>query len=827
MLVGQANLDTFELASLLWPYAPRYSLGELARFIGMPFDGWHRALADAEMTVHLFLALWRAARTLPHGVLEAIVKVVVESRWSLRSFFAAAHRAEGDGGIPIAMPKPRPEPPTPLQPLEPIANPLPLPVNEILRWVETDSPLTAVLPRFTVRPAQRSMLEAILRAFGNETHLVVEGGTGAGKSLAYALAAIYEAQRRNLPVVISTNTLNLQDQLYYQDLPRLAEALPRPFTVQRLKGRSNYLCDRRLALLQQRGSYSPAEARLVARVLIWRQLTTSGDRAELNLQREEEEAWAQICGDSASCRAEICSPFGHCHWFRAHENARNAHLVIVNHALLLNDLAAGGGLIPESQSVIVDEAHHLEEQATQQFGFSVQQGQFEALFALLGREERAKASGLLAQIGAEAKASAGGAAQFGKVNERAGVLLRQVGQSRAAMVSVFECLVEVVRHLPRQGQEHKRRIDPAWRQWAEWHELQSAIQILNEEVDALTEGVNQLMPTLVVLGAKEIRWQGWADELRRLVALVVENAAEIKRILLEPHANDVGWLTMKAGDDDDDDQPGDVAIHRAPISVASLLGERLFALKRSVILTSATLGVEGGFGYLKERLGIPRAEELSVGSPYHFESQVLTYVVDDLPEPNQQNYAQQLQRALVELAKATQGRLLVLFTSKSQLNQSYRAISAPLAREDITVMAQYMDGSRTHLLERFQTIERGVLLGTHSFWEGVDIPGAALSCVAITRLPFPVPNDPIHAARSESYRDSFNDYMVPQAVIRFRQGFGRLIRSEGDRGVVAILDSRLEHKSYGSAFLHSLPPTTLHVGPLRDLPPMAERWLKA
>jgi len=394
------------------------------------------------------------------------------------------------------------------------------------------------------------------------------------------------------------------------------------------------------------------------------------------------------------------------------------------------------------------------------------------------------------------------------------------------MESVFECLVEVVRHLPRQGQEHKRRIDPAWRQWAEWHELQSAIQFLNEEVDALAEGVNQLIPTLVVLGAKEIRWQSWTDELRRLTGLVVENTAEIKRILLEPDSNDVGWLTMKAGEDDEDDQPSDVAIHRAPISVATLLGERLFALKRSVILTSATLGVEGGFGYLKERLGIPRAEELSVGSPYHFESQVLTYVVDDLPEPNQQNYAQQLQRALIELAKATQGRLLVLFTSKSQLNQSYRAISAPLAKEDITVMAQYMDGSRTHLLERFQTMERGVLLGTHSFWEGIDIPGAALSCVAITRLPFPVPNDPIHAARSEAYRDSFNDYMVPQAVIRFRQGFGRLIRSEEDRGVVAILDSRLEHKSYGSAFLHSLPPTTLHVGPLRDLPPMAERWLK-
>lgn len=831
VLVGQAHLDTFELASLLWPYAPRYTLGDLATFIGVPFEGWHRALADSEMTMHLFLALWRAARTLPHGVLEAIVQVVVESRWSLRSFFAAAHRAEGDGGIPIPMPPPRAEPPAPHHRLVPIEHPTPLPHQEILSWIEANSPLSANLPHFTVRPAQKAMLEAILRALSNETHLIVEGGTGAGKSLAYSLAAIYEAQRRNMPVVISTNTLNLQDQLYYQDLPRLAEALPRPFTVQRLKGRSNYLCTRRLALLQQRGKggaymYTPAEARLVARVLIWKDITTSGDRSELNLQREEEEAWAQICGDSASCKPDVCSPFGACYWSRAHERAQNAHLVIVNHALLLNDIAAGGGLIPEAQSVMIDEAHHLEAQATQQFGFTVQQGQFDALLAALGREERGKSAGLLAQMGAEAKAGTSRVAQFSKVNERAGLLLRQVEQCRSAVETVFTCLFDLLHNLPRHAQDSKRRIDPVWRQWAEWHPLKNAIEQLVEEVDAFAEGINQLMPTLMVLSAKEIRWQSWTDEVRRLTGLISENASEIKRILLEPDPNDVGWLTIRASDEDEEDGPGDVAIHRAPISVAELMEERLFTLKRSVILTSATLGVEGSFGYIKERLGITRTEELSVGSPYHFESQVLTYVVNDLPEPNQQHYAQNLQRALIELARATEGRLLVLFTSKSQLNQSYRAISAPLAREDITVIAQYMDGSRTHLLERFQTMERAVLLGTHSFWEGIDIPGAALSCVAITRLPFPVPNDPIHAARSEAYRDAFNEYMVPQAVIRFRQGFGRLIRSEEDRGIVAILDSRIDSKSYGSAFLHSLPPTTLHIGPLRDLSPIAERWLR-
>ncbi len=823
VLVGQAHLDTFELASLLWPYAPRYSLGELATLIGTPFNQWHRALADAEMTMHLFLALWQAARTLPQTTLARIVKVVAESRWSLRSFFAAAFRTEGEKGTTIAIPSPRPAPPTPQAPLQVIQDPPPLLQSDITQWVEPESPLADTLPRFTSRPAQKAMLEAIIRAFNAPRHLIVEGGTGTGKSLAYLLAAIYEAQRQNSPVIISTNTLNLQDQLYYQDLPRLADALPEPFTAQRLKGRSNYLCARRLALMDARGKYSPTEARLLTRVLIWKEQTTSGDRAELNLQREEEDAWAQLCGDSSSCRPEICGTYGQCYWFIAREQAQNAHLVIVNHALLLNDIAGGGGLIPDYQNVIIDEAHHLEEQATQQFGFTLQQSQFDAALALLAREERGKVVGLLAQMNTAAKEGNQRVVQYSKIRERMGLLIRQIESCRATVATAFSSLLEVIHLLPRH--DPRRRIAQEWQQWAEWHTLQQDIEILQEETQAIADAVHVLIPTLVVLGAKDIKWQSWTDELQRLIALVVTMSQECERILIKPEENDIGWLTIQGGEENDKDEPRNIGLHRAPRSVATLLKDKLFATKRSVILTSATLGVEGNFTYISERLGIAEAEELSVGSPYDYPTQVLTYVVSDLPEPNQQNYTHQLQKAIVDLAKSTQGRMLVLFTSKSQLMQAYRAISLPLAREDITVMGQYMDGSRTHLLERFQSVERAVLLGTHSFWEGIDIPGAALSCVVITRLPFPVPTDPIHAARAEMYRDAFNDYMVPQAVLRFRQGFGRLIRSEADRGVVAVLDSRLDTKSYGSAFLHSLPETTLHIGSFHDLPPMAERWL--
>lgn len=824
LLVGQAHLDTFELASLLLPAAPRYSLGQLAAFLGITFEGWHRALADAEMAMRLFLELWDEASALPPATLEAIVAAAMDSRWPLRSFFAGAQRA----ARPLTRPTPthaRPEPPAPDGPLPALSEHQPLPLGEIARLLTPDGQVAQGIEQYEPRTEQAAMLDAVARAFATETHLVVEAGTGSGKTLAYAIAAIYEATRRSETVVISTNTLTLQDQLFYDELPRLSQSLERPFTVQRLKGRTNYLCPRRVEMLRRRGSFSPAEARLLARVLIWMQRTTSGDRAELNLQPEEEAVWELLCADTESCRADRCAPYGTCFWLRAHERASHAHLLIVNHALLLADLSAGGGLLPPYQSLIVDEAHHLEDQATQQFGFTLPQGLVYAALARLGHEERGRATGLLALIRRDAREER--RRNLAPLVEQCGLLLRQVEQARESADELFACLDEMLRQESRQ--ESRFRIGPEWRARAEWRELARRVERFVGDLTGLSQGLVKIEPQLGTLGLTDAVWMDRADECRRAAALLETLCQETQRILLMPEADDVTWLIAQPNGGEGEEE-GEVAFQislcRAPIHVAPLLRERLFEAKRSVILTSATLGTEGGFTFLRERLGIQRAEELSVGSPYDYARQALVYVADDLPEPNQPNYATTLHRALSELAQATEGRMLVLFTSRSQLNATYRAISAPLARDDIIVLGQYLDGTRSHLLERFRTMERAVLLGTHSFWEGVDIPGPALSCLVITRLPFPVPTDPIHAARSESYQNAFLDYMVPQTVIRFRQGVGRLLRTQSDRGIVALLDSRLESKRYGQTFLNSLPPAALHIGRFRDLPPLAQRWLR-
>jgi DNA polymerase-3 subunit epsilon len=415
-----------------------------------------------------------------------------------------------------------------------------------------------------------------------------------------------------------------------------------------------------------------------------------------------------------------------------------------------------------------------------------------------------------------------------EIRRQVGLLGRQVEQTRQAAEGLFEAIPEALENWStKRGDEydHHIRLKPEVRLSGGWRWVVQATQALVAECGQLQVGLLDLEALLRTDGKVGEEFE---EELLRVVRRLEELAQISQRVLVEPEKNDICWVTLQprsrgreAGPEEDD-----LLLHHAPHSVGHLLAERLFATKRSVILTSATLQCESSFEYVRDRLGVPsECHEVSLGAPFDYRQVALVYVPTDLPEPNSPNYAQTLHRALIELGRATQGRMLVLLTSKNQLRAVYRAISDPLANDDIVVLGQYMDGGRRQLLERFKNAERAVLLGTQSFWEGVDVPGPALSCLVIARLPFPVPTEPIFAARAESYDDHFNQFVVPQTVLRFRQGFGRLIRTEQDRGVVALLDSRAFSKSYGSVFLNSLPSADIRHGPFRDLPPLAERWL--
>lgn len=825
-LLGNASLDTFELASILLPQAPRYSLAQLAAHLELELESHHRALEDATATCHLFTRLWQIACQLPPEIIAAINSVASRSPWSLRSFFAAVGRQQGAPPMaervnPLALMRTLPPIPPPLSGRSAPAEPLD--ANELTAMLSRDGAVGQTLPNFEDRSEQKQMLRGIVQAFNRDEHLLVEAGTGIGKSLAYLLPALYQATATNMTVVISTNTINLQDQLLDRDLPTLAAALAPlgvEFRAAVLKGRTNYICPRRLALFMRRDEFTAVEARALARLLVWLPVTQTGDRSEVALQNDELPVWHELCADAESCRSEGCTPENGCFFQRARAVALASHVLIVNHALLLADLVADGTqtILPTYERVIIDEAHHLEARATEQFGAELSRRKLEQLHLRLHDAAGRRPSGLLPAIATRSERSPSPASA--DVRRRCGELGYSVEESYRLIVQLFDTLRETLSNpLGQSVEEYDShvRLTPELRVSGSWRRvIETAAPVLDtlEHLTGRLASLYTLLRTDQGNGMDEL-----AEPLGQIVRELEASRVELHRIVIEPHSNDICWVSHPPNRDD-------LLLHRAPLHVGPALAAALFQTKRTVVLTSATLQSESSFDYIRERLGLEeRYREMSLGSPFDYRKAALVYVPTDLPEPNSPNYAQTLHRALIDLARATRGRMLVLLTSKSQLRGVYRAISDPLANDDIVVLAQYMDGGRRQLLERFKTAERCVLLGTQSFWEGVDIPGPALSCLVIARLPFPVPSDPIFSARSATYEDHFLQYAVPQTVIRFRQGFGRLIRSAEDRGIVALLDSRVNNKSYGAIFLNSLPAVDLRFGPFRDLPPLADRWL--
>jgi DNA polymerase-3 subunit epsilon/ATP-dependent DNA helicase DinG len=357
------------------------------------------------------------------------------------------------------------------------------------------------------------------------------------------------------------------------------------------------------------------------------------------------------------------------------------------------------------------------------------------------------------------------------------------------------------------------RVQPAWSDIEmSWDELSRALRAVADRLEYLNRGLSGLEDSAI------IEYEDLMQELLGRLSQVKQLAQETDAIIAQPQEEGIYWASVGAED-------GYVTLHAAPLHVGGELESRLYADKECLILTSATLTTGDDFDYLRERLGLWSADELVIGSPFDFESSTLLYIPTDIPEPGQSYYQRTVEQALSKLGRATRGRTIVLFTSYSQLRSVYRAISEPLGDEGIAVLAQGLDGSRHNLLNDLRTNLETVILGTRSYWEGIDVVGEALSCLVIARLPFPVPDDPVFAARSETLDDPFNQFAVPQAVLRFRQGFGRLIRSKTDRGVVVILDKRVLTKFYGPAFLDSIPRCTVRQGPVDDLPQMAAQWI--
>lgn len=628
---------------------------------------------------------------------------------------------------------------------------------------------------YEYRIGQIKMAEAVLRAFEEKKHLIVEAGTGTGKTLAYLVPAIAAALAKNKRVIISTGTKNLQEQLMEKDIPFLQKIMPKKFTAAYMKGRSNYACLYRIKKAENQPILDGLdEMDYFEEVRHWSRESETGDRAELVNLPENISFWSRINAKSETCLGQKCPDFEACFITKMRERADEADIVIVNHHLFFADLNIRGNeygrVLPDYGAVIFDEAHLIEDIAADYFGFQISSFQLDELVrdadvlpitdAIVSRDFTKLAAKII-----------GLADQFW-------IRFTQVRANDGR----FPLTPNAFAQRTQKGEIEPTTLGEAY------FALDSALERLETALDVYAEQLTE------------------ADSLVRRVR---QTRFDLEFIVTQAEKNYVYWLEKRGKG---------MFLRASPIDVSALLQEKLFEKVETVVLTSATLSSNGKFDFIKDRLGLEneKTDSLLAPSAFNYEKQAIIYIPKAMPDPRAPEYTQIAANEIIKLLQITQGRAFVLATSNFSMNALYELVSM---RVNFPCLVQG-SMSKAGLLDRFRQTPNAVLFATSSFWQGVDVRGEQLSCVIIDKLPFAVPTDPIVAARTrfidENGGKSFFDYSVPQAVITLKQGIGRLIRSKTDKGVIALLDTRLRTKSYGRDFLNSLPRTRI-TGDLQDV----------
>jgi ATP-dependent DNA helicase DinG len=606
-------------------------------------------------------------------------------------------------------------------------------------------------PGYEFRRSQLEMAELIDNAFLKHQHALIEAGTGTGKTLAYLIPAIQSGRR----VVISTATKSLQEQLFNKDVPFLQKYFAPDLKVALMKGRNNFLCRQKVHLMEgQPVIKGMDEIDWFSQIRDWEKLTETGDRAELTFLPDDSELWNRIDARSDTCTSQKCPEFANCFITGMHQRAQEADLIIVNHHLFFADLAIRqddfGSILPEYAAVIFDEAHEIEDVASDYFGRAVSSYKLDEL------ARDAEQTLRLLQVSAP-------------------TVRRSVTQLRERAHGFFDAF---------PAREGRYPFEPS--------ERAGFLEQNREAYDSLAMGLKRIEIELAALTAKP-------DEVINIARRAADVRRELAFLLESDEHNYVYWFERRGKG---------VFLAATPIDVSEILREKLFDQFDTVVLTSATLAVAGHFDFLKQRLGLQAVTERVLPHEFDFREQALLYLPEALPDVRHASFPTHAAEEIARLLEITEGRAFCLFTSYVQMRDAFERVRSKVG------FPLLLQGTapRSVLLERFKTTPNAVLFATASFWQGVDVPGEQLSCVIIDRLPFAVPSDPIVAARvralKEDGRDAFAEYQVPEAVLALKQGFGRLIRSRSDRGILAILDTRIQRMRYGKIFLESLPDYT-------------------
>ena len=584
------------------------------------------------------------------------------------------------------------------------------------------------LPDYEFRPSQVRMAEAVHEALEGQNHVIIEAGTGTGKTLAYLLPALVHGRR----ILVSTGTKTLQDQIFYKDIPLLESVVGRPIRAAYLKGRNNYLCRIKLETMHTEGLFSPKELRTFQSISDWAENTETGDRAELGSVGDDSELWARLDARRDRCTGTKCKDYDRCFLTLMRQKAMESDIVVVNHHLFFADLSIRksdvAAILPDYSAVIFDEAHDLEDTATEYFGFHISNYRLAEFIH--------DATKMEADVDVVSRAS-----------ERFfnGFALLREGRQPITSLDGADALIGA---------------------------LQDARHSVRQKKD-------------------------FSGEFEALARRAGEIAAELEIFRSGTLENYVSWIERRGRG---------IFLEACPIDVSGMLSERLFTRVPTCVLTSATLTVAESFEYIRNRLGFNEGDELSLNTEFDVRKQALLYVPKGMPDYRHASYLERAAGEIRSILRASDGRAFVLFTSYRQMETLYEALARDLP---YPCLVQGKGGGKSRLLEEFRMTPNAVLFATASFWQGVDVKGEALSAVIIDKLPFQVPSDPLVAARSahieEAGGNAFSEYHLPTAILRLKQGLGRLIRSTTDRGILAVLDNRLSTKGYGKLFMASLP----------------------
>ncbi len=804
-------VDTHDAAKIFLPTLTSYKLISIAGALGIDSQGFHRALQDADSTAQVLLALSDKACQLNPFLLQKILAIFEKDDCGLVTWLekirteAVAHAEIGKKYDTVE--------PAPVYGKRPL-----LSFHQTKKFFEPDGLMAHASPSYQHRPQQIEMQQSIANAFLNSSHGIIEAGTGTGKSFAYLLPALLWAYENQCRVLVSTNTIALQEQLYQKDIPFLKQCLDYDFPVALSKGRSNYICMRRFQqYLNQAATVSWNEKIFLAELVYWLTITTQGDKETLNLNKLEQQFWATIASQSETCIGSQCGQIRDCYYMRNRKECENSMLIITNHALLLQNIKLENQILPSYEYIIVDEAHNLEDEATRQFTDTV-----DLEFLRKNSQHLLRSNSVVARIINKVKDMA----EASEVYDDLLLSQRQLKEDVDFLESNIKTAIDYIFTIGQLSHNNEWRITAKERKSDWWQELAAQLDRINDLVRTVHNRLSHIRNRIDMfedtdLLAKELVFQqSWFGEQNKF----------IETFLGEKRKNDIYWIEYTRSS-----WGSNLCLSVAPIDVMPMLKERLFDTNESVILTSATLAIANNLKYTAQLYLLEEYEYISyiTPSPFDYSKQSCIAIPTDIADYSQvseETYSAMLISSLEKIFQSVTGGVLVLFTSYAMLNKTYFALKRNPALSSYNILAHGQDGNRTSILQSLNRTENTIVLGANSFWEGVDVKGTGLTTLIITKLPFQPPTKPITSAKMEYIqsqgKNGFTAYSLPQAILKFRQGCGRLIRSADDWGSIIILDKRLLSKGYGKDFLNSLPHQPIIRKPLNEVCQTLQQWMQ-